>query len=147
MKFVLSVIFALLPLAIAAEDVAVIRANWLTDLLMLIGSFFILAAGIGVLRFPDFYTRLHASTKLVTLGGLGIFIAAAVAFIPNAATERLLLIAAFFFLTGPLSGYMIARSGYLRGLPLYKEEGSADEWEAQGEGLEQFEKDNASSDD
>ena len=90
-----------------------------SDLFLLFGSFFILAAAIGVFRFPDFYTRLHASTKLVTLGGIGIFIAAALRFGTPLAVLRVVLIIAFFFLTAPLSAYMIARSGYLRGLPFF----------------------------
>lgn len=103
-----------------------------SDVFLLLGSFFILAAAVGVVRFPDFYTRLHAATKLVTLGGVGIFVAAALGFGTPFATSRLLLITAFFFLTAPLSAYMIARSGYLRGLPPYREAGSVDEWDALG---------------
>ena len=102
------------------------------DASLLLGSFFILAAAIGVFRFPDFYTRLHASTKLVTLGGVGVFVAAALTFGTPLAVSRLVLITAFFFLTAPLSAYMIARSGYLRGLPFYREAGSVDEWDACG---------------
>lgn len=103
-----------------------------SDVFLLFGSFFILAAAIGVLRFPDFYTRLHASTKLVTLGGVGIFIGAGLSFGTPLAVSRIVLITAFFFLTAPLSAYMIARSGYLRGLPFYREPGGVDEWDACG---------------
>ncbi len=104
----------------------------ISDLLLLLGSVFIVAAAIGVLRFPDFYTRLHASTKLVTFGGVGIFVGAALSFGTPLAVSRLLLITVFFFLTAPLSAYMIARSGYLRGLPFYRDAGSVDEWDACG---------------
>jgi multicomponent Na+:H+ antiporter subunit G len=104
----------------------------IADLLILAGSFFILAAAIGVVRFPDLYTRLHASTKLVTLGGLGVFIGTAVAMNHPLVTTRMLLITAFFFLTAPLSAYMMARAGYLRGLPFFKEPGSVDEWNELG---------------
>lgn len=102
------------------------------DVFLLLGSFFILAAAVGVFRFPDFYTRLHASTKLVTLGGVGVFVAAALTFGTPLAVSRVVLITVFFFLTAPLSAYMIARSGYLRGLPFYREAGSVDEWGACG---------------
>lgn len=104
----------------------------LRDLALLLGSFFILAAAVGVFRFPDFYTRLHASTKLVTLGGILVFVAAALEFGSALAASRLVLITAFFFLTAPLSAYLIARSGYLRGLPPYREPDSVDEWNALG---------------
>ena len=107
------------------------------DLLTLIGSFFILVGAVGMFRFPDFYTRLHASTKVVTLGGFGIFLGSALVFNDTLATTRLLLIAMFFLLTAPLSGYMVARSGYLHGLTIYEEENSVDEWgECGSEGAE-----------
>jgi multicomponent Na+:H+ antiporter subunit G len=105
-----------------------VNSKVIADVLILVGSFFILAAAIGVTRFPDLYTRLHASTKLVTLGGLGVFVGAALALQDPFVTTRMLLITAFFFLTAPLSAYMIARAAYLRGLSVFKEEASADEW-------------------
>lgn len=123
--------------AAAAEGEGAVVAGGpplIAELLILFGCVFILAAGLGMLRFPDFYTRLHASTKPVTLGGLGIFGGAAIAFAPFGATSRVLLIAAFFFLTAPLSGYMIARAGYLRGLEPYREPSSRDEWQSCGAG-------------
>lgn len=110
----------------------VLERTLVAELLVLFGCAFLLAAAIGLARFPDVYTRLHAATKLVTLGGVGIFGGAAVAFASVDATGRVLLIAAFFFLTAPLSGYMIARSGYLRGLEPYREDSSVDEWRALG---------------
>ena len=112
------------------------QGNWLAELLILFGCAFILAAAIGMVRFPDFYARLHASSKLVTLGGIGIFGGAALAFAPLAVTERIFLIAVFFFLTAPLTGYMVARAGYLRGLTPYKEGSSIDEWNACGAATE-----------
>lgn len=116
----------------AGESAVTLEAHPVAQALILIGSVFLLAAAIGVLRFPDFYVRLHAATKLVTLGGLGIFGGAAIVFHQVQASERVLLIAVFFFLTAPLSGYMIARAGYLRGLPPVREDSSVDEWGACG---------------
>lgn len=121
---------ALAAVAEPTVPAAVVRS--LAEVLILIGCIFILAGAAGLLRFPDFYTRLHATTKLVTLGGLGLFGGAALVLDGAQASGRLLLIAVFFFLTAPLSGYMIARSGYLRGLGPYREEGSVDDWQAKG---------------
>ena len=109
-----------------------LASSVVAEVLILFGAVFILAAALGMLRFPDFYTRLHASTKLVTLGGIGIFGGSAAIFASIGAAERVLLIAAFFVLTAPLSGYMIARAGYLGGLRPYFEESSADEWQELG---------------
>lgn len=114
-------------------------AGWLSQLLMLFGAIYILLAAIGMLRFPDVYIRLHASTKLVALGGLGILLGAALAWPEPGAINRVLLIAAFFLLTAPLSGYMISRAGYLSGVEPWREEGSVDEWGACGEASEERE--------
>ncbi len=129
---------ALVAAGSAAHAAAPARATSTLDghpvaqVLVLLGCVFLLAAAVGLVRFPDVYTRLHAATKLVTLGGLGIFAGAAIAFYPVDGTPRVLLIAGFFLLTAPLSGYMIARSAYLRGLPWFQEEGSVDDWGALG---------------
>ncbi len=113
-------------------DVVRIEGNIWAEVLILFGCFFVLMSAIGMLRFPDVYTRLHASTKLVALGGLGIFGGAALAFQPVGASERVLLIFAFFFLTAPLSGYMISRAAYLLGQKMHTEETTVDEWGAFG---------------
>ena len=96
MKRLISVLVLALGTVLAQEEVAVlpvvrIEGNLWAELLILFGCFFILISAIGMVRFPDLYTRLHASTKLVTLGGLGIFGGGALAFLPVAATERVLL--------------------------------------------------------
>ncbi|MEX2534068.1 MAG: monovalent cation/H(+) antiporter subunit G [Trueperaceae bacterium] len=116
----------------AAQEGGRFESNPLAEGLILFGAIFILAAALGMLRFPDFYTRLHATTKLVTLGGIGILGGAAMVFASVGASERVLLIAAFFLLTAPLSGYMMARSGYLAGLQPFREDTSVDEWQACG---------------
>src|SRR5690606_21522660 len=123
---------------VSAEE-AVLRGNLGAEVLILIGSVFLLLAAIGVLRFPDFYTRLHASTKLVTLGGNAIFGGAAIVFSADGANGRVLLIVVFDLVTAPLSGYMSGRACYLRGLPPAKEGASVDEWGALGAATEEFE--------
>lgn len=121
---------------VAETSVARFDGNVFAEVLILFGCVFILVSSLGVLRFPDVYTRLHASTKLVSVAGIGIFGGAAIAFSPVEATGRVLLIALFFFLTSPLSGYMIARAAYLRGLPPYHEDTSIDEWGELGAALD-----------
>ena len=133
---------ALLVLAVAGlaqasgEAADVVSRSLFAEALLLIGCAFILTAAVGMLRFPDFYARLHASSKLVTLGGIGIYGGAAIGLAAAGGTQRILLIAAFFLLTAPLAGYMIARAGYLRGLEPFREPGSVDEWQALGAAVE-----------
>ena len=109
-----------------------LTGNLFAEILILICAVILFLAALGMLRFPDFYTRLHSSTKLGTLGGMGIFGGTALALQPQESITRLLLVAAFYFLTAPVAAYVIARAGYLRGLPPYKEETSVDEWGALG---------------
>ena len=42
--------------------------NFIAAVFMILGFFFVMVASIGVLRLPDFYTRMHASGKSETLG-------------------------------------------------------------------------------
>ncbi len=123
--------------SVSGEETA-LRGNVVAEVMVLIGCLFLLLAAIGIFRFPDFYTRLHASTKLVTLGGIGIFGGSAIAFSAEGAAARVLLIAGFYLVTAPLSGYMIARAGYLRGLAPVRETTSVDEWGALGTGRTEF---------
>ena len=105
---------------------------WARDLPILIGAFFVLTAAIGVARFPDLYTRLHASSKLVTLGSAGVFIGAHATFAEVEVATRLIAILAFLFLTTPVSAYFIANAAYLRGLPPKLTHPDQDEWGALG---------------
>ena len=101
---------------------------WWRDLPILLGALFVLAAAVGVLRFPDLYTRLHASSKLVTLGSAGIFFGAMLTFSSVEVTAVLVAILAFQFLTTPLSAYMIAQAAYRRGLRPQLGSDERDEW-------------------
>ncbi len=99
------------------------------DVPILLGAFFVLTSAIGIVRFPDLYSRLHASSKLVTLGSAGIFLGAALSFQDSAAFTRLLAVLLFQFLTTPLTAYLIAQAAYLRGLAPELSSG-IDEWNA-----------------
>lgn len=104
----------------------------LRDIPILIGAFFVLTAAVGMVRFPDLYSRLHASSKLVTLGSAGIFLGVAFELADAAAFTRLAAVLLFQFLTTPLTAYLIAQAAYLRGLAP-ELDGGTDEWGALGQ--------------
>lgn len=89
----------------------------ITLFFLLVGSFFVLIAGIGLLRLPDLYTRMHAAAKAGAFGGSLILIAACLAFGSWTVYTKALLIILFFYASTPVAGHMIGRAGYLSGIP------------------------------
>lgn len=82
--------------------------------LVLAGAFLCLTAGLGLVRFPDVLTRMHAGTKPQVLGILLIMIGGAIRLEGWSATWMLLLVAAFQLLTAPVSAHMVSRVAYRR---------------------------------
>jgi multicomponent K+:H+ antiporter subunit G len=86
---------------------------------LVLGSSFAFIGSLGLLRLPDFMTRLHAPTKNTTLGVGGVILSSLIYF---AATTGFniheLLIAIFLFLTAPISAHLLAKAGLHRQLKL-----------------------------
>ena len=76
------------------------------------GVFFLLMGAIGLLRFPDFYTRMHAAGKCDTLGSLLVFLGLAVYQGFDVASAKILLIGLFIFLTSPTATHAIALAAH-----------------------------------
>lgn len=87
---------------------------------LLIGLFFMLLAGIGLLRMPDLFTRMSAATKASTLGAGFILLAAVIYFNELGATSRALATIVFIFLTAPVAAHRIGRAAYFDGVPLWE---------------------------
>ncbi len=87
----------------------------LAAICLLVGAFLSVAAGIGLLRFPDALSRLHAATKPQILGL--IFVLAAIALEDRSWSTLLVLapILVFQMLTAPISAHMVGRAGYRTG--------------------------------
>ncbi len=81
---------------------------------LLAGAFLCLTAGIGLVRFPDVLSRMHAGTKPQVLGVLLVMVGGAIRLQGLSATWMLLLVAAFQLLTAPVSAHMISRVAYRR---------------------------------
>lgn len=91
------------------------------SLLMLTGAFFMLVATIGILRFPDIYTRLHAASKATSFGIGCILLAVAFYFGNSTVAIKSILAIFFIFLTMPVAAYAISRAAYFSGQPLWQE--------------------------
>ena len=86
--------------------------------LLLIGTVFTLIGSIGLVRLPDFYTRVHAPTKATTLGVSSVLAAAALT-IPGgvlAVGLKALLAIVFLFLTAPIGAHMMGRAARAGGI-------------------------------
>ena len=82
---------------------------------LLIGSLLSLAAAVGLIRFPDLFSRMHAATKPQSLGMLFILLGIGLRLRSPEVVGMLLLVALFQLLTAPVSSHMIGRAAYRRG--------------------------------
>lgn len=93
--------------------------TWLPPSFLLLGAFFSLVAALGIVRFDDFYTRIHAATKASTFG-FG-FTALAVAWgLNDLGTWVKLQIAVFFlFITLPVAAHLVSRAVLTKHLKIH----------------------------
>lgn len=82
--------------------------------LLVTGALFGLTAGIGLVRFPDLLTRMHAGTKPQVLGVLLSAVGVALAVRSAMVTGLLLVIVLLQVITAPVSAHMVSRVGYRR---------------------------------
>ena len=83
---------------------------------LILGSFFSVTAALGVVRFPDFYTRMHAASKVSSFG-IGFFLLALIIKYPEINIIIKSLLCLFFIvLTVPISGQMLMRVAYISGI-------------------------------
>lgn len=96
----------------------------LTDLiaafLLLTGSLFLFIGALGVVRMPDVYCRMHATTKSGSLGAGLMLLAAAFHFEDVGITVRALATVAFILLTAPVGAHLLARASYSVGRPMWE---------------------------
>jgi len=91
--------------------------------LLVAGALFCVIGGIGVLRFPDFYSRLHGAGVTDTLGaGLvltGLMVQGGLSMV----TVKLVMILAFLWLTSPTATHSVAKAARSSGLEPVTEDG------------------------
>jgi multicomponent Na+:H+ antiporter subunit G len=84
--------------------------------LISLGTFFLGVSALGVVRFPDFYTRAHAIGKSETLG-IMLVVAGLIALeAPGPATLRLLFVLAFALIANPTAIHAVARAARRTGV-------------------------------
>lgn len=88
-------------------------ASWI---LFALGGAFIFIGGLGALRLPNFYTRMHAASLTDSMGTILIMLAIMLQAGWSLATIKLMMILGFLMLTGPTASYALANAALLSGL-------------------------------
>ncbi len=87
-------------------------------ILMISGLFFFFGTSVGLVRFPDFYTRMHAARKgdtlssMVLLGGLALYNLHDLNFDNILVSIKIMAIAAIIFIATPTASHAIIDAGY-----------------------------------
>lgn len=92
----------------------------ITIILTIIGAFFMFVAGVGIMRMPDLFLRMSATTKAATLGAGCALLAAAIHFDNFGTTSRTLATIIFLLITAPVAAHMIGRAAYRNKVPLWE---------------------------
>lgn len=90
-------------------------ADTLAAILLILGAFLTLAAGVGIVRFPDLLARMHAATKPQVLGLIMMLTAEGLRVRSWSVVGVLVLIMAFQLLTAPIAAHIVGRAGFRTG--------------------------------
>lgn len=92
-----------------------VAADVVSSVLFLLGCLFALVAGIGVLRFPDLLSRMHAATKPQVFGLTLMVTGLALHVRDVRVLGTLVLVLVFQMITAPVAAHMVGRAGYRTG--------------------------------
>ncbi len=93
---------------------------WVVGGLLVLGAFLMFLTGVGLVRMPDIFTRMHAATKSASLGVALLLLAAALVFQEAMVVTKALVTIAFIFLTAPVAASLLGRAAYARRTPLWE---------------------------
>ncbi len=93
----------------------------IVKILLISGTFFFLGTVVGLIRFPDFFTRVHAASKgdtlssIMLLSGLAIYNLSENSFDSLLVSLKIVLIIAFVFIASPAAAHSLTEAGFLAG--------------------------------
>jgi multicomponent Na+:H+ antiporter subunit G len=99
----------------------------LSALLLVVGGFFLVVGAVGVLRFPNFFTRIHAAGVCETLGSFATLLGLMALGGGWLVTVKLALILVFLALTNPVSSHALTRAALHDGV-LHRHFGKDPSW-------------------
>ena len=89
---------------------------WIGGALCLLGALLCLVGTVGVMRFPDFYTRLHAASVTDTSGATLVLVGMAFLATGPLIIFKLIAIWVFLFFTGPTATHAVANAAHKAGV-------------------------------
>ena len=92
-----------------------LAVNLISGGLMLVGGLCVLVGGVGILRMPDLYTRMHASSLTDTMATLALFTGMMLQTGFTLATVKLFTVMVFLLLTGPTATYALGNAALTAG--------------------------------
>ena len=95
---------------------AALVAEVLSWAFLMAGSVFLLIGGLGLIRLPDFYTRIHAAGITDTMGAWLILIGLMFSTGWTLISVKLVMLLFFLAVTSPLASHALAKAAFLRGL-------------------------------
>jgi len=90
-------------------------------ILIIVGILFDIFGCIGLVRFPDVYNRLQASTKCVTLGTILLLVGVAFVSASGPIGAKAVICAVFILITSPTAAHAIAKGAYASGVELWED--------------------------
>lgn len=110
-------------------NLVILIRNIISIILLGIGSFFFIIGFIGLNRFKDTFTRLHATTKCDTLGSGSIILAIILYQGLDFTSLKLVLILVFVFISNPTTAHVISKGAHKHGIKPLKEITEFDRYE------------------
>ncbi len=86
---------------------------------MIGGLIFFIGSAIGMLRLPDFYSRIHASGNSETMGCMLSFIGLMIYEGATLTTVKMAFVFLFVFLANPIGSHILSKSAYKTGHPVW----------------------------
>jgi multicomponent Na+:H+ antiporter subunit G len=88
----------------------------ITGIFLTLGCFFVVVASIGIVRFPDFYSRMHPAGKSDTLGQMLILMGLMIYEGFSLISIKLFIIVVFIFIVNPTATHALAKAAYIAGV-------------------------------
>ncbi len=94
--------------------------SWFLGGLLLAGAFLMFLTGLGLVRMPDIFCRMHAATKSASLGVALLLLASALFFQETMVVTKALVTIGFIFLTAPVAASLLGRAAYAQRTSLWE---------------------------